>query len=409
MLGRVLNTHQQWLCNQLAQQGYTVTRQVAIGDTGPEIQQAVREALGRAEVVLCTGGLGPTSDDLTRDYVAALLGRKLELNADVLAALEKFYAVRGRPMLPSIKVQAQVPAGGQVLPNAWGTAPGLLLEVAPNPFRAGGLASWLIMLPGPPRELYPMFSQQVLPWLLEKFPLDEPFSFRLLRTTGFGESMLEEKLVMPLKPLVEAGLDLGYCARVGEVDIRLGARGGAAPGLLDRAETLVRQTLGGCIFAADERSLEAVVVQLLIGRKQTVATAESCTGGLIAHRLTNVPGASAVFMAGLVTYSNEAKQRLLQVPSEILDVHGAVSQATAGAMAEGARRLNKVDYAVAVTGIAGPSGGTEAKPVGTVFIGLAGAGGVTVQHQVNRLERESFKQATAQQALEMLRRALLQS
>jgi nicotinamide-nucleotide amidase len=409
MLGRVLNTHQHWLCRQLANLGYTVARQIAVGDTGSEIQAAVREALGHADLILCTGGLGPTSDDLTRDCLAALLGRKLEMDPAILAQLERFYAERGRPMPPSTRVQAMVPAGSLVLPNAFGTAPGLAIEVTPNAFRQAGRTSWVIMLPGPPRELYPMFTQQVVPFLREKCPLDQPFAFRILRTTGFGESILEEKLAEPLKPFVEAGLDLGYCARVGEVELRLGARGNGVPGLLDRAEAIVRELIGPCIFGTDEQRLEEVVVQLLTERKQTLATAESCTGGLIAHRVTNVSGASAVFMAGLVTYSNEAKQRLLEVPASILEAHGAVSEATARAMAEGARRLNRVDYALSVTGIAGPTGGTEAKPVGTVFLSLASARGTTVQRQLNRLDRESFKQATAQQALEMLRQALLRA
>ena len=187
MLGAVLNTHQQWLCRQLADRGYVVTRQVAVADTGTDIQQTVREALGRADLIITTGGLGPTADDLTRDLIARLLGKKLHENAAALANIESFFAARKRPMPASTKVQALVPAGALVWPNHHGTAPGLAIEVAPNPARAGGRPSWLVMLPGPPRELRPMFTAQVLPWLQDRFPLGNAFVCLTLRTSGLGE------------------------------------------------------------------------------------------------------------------------------------------------------------------------------------------------------------------------------
>lgn len=406
MLGRVLNSHQQWLCRQLADLGFVVTRQVAVADTGRDIQQAVGEALARADLVITTGGLGPTSDDITRDLIAQLLGKELRQDAHVLAEIEKMFAQRRIRMPKSVRVQALVPEGAMVLPNPNGTAPGLAIEIRPNAFRENGKRSWLILLPGPPRELRPMFLDSVVPLLRREFPLENPFVCHTLRTAGIGESMLQERIEAPLRPLVVAGLELGYCARVGQVDVRLAARIKDAQKLVGDAEQIVRARLGEHIYATGDDEIETVIVRLLTGRKQTLAVAESCTGGCIANRLTNVPGASAVFLAGLVTYSNEAKQKILGVRADTLARHGAVSDAVVREMAEGARKQTHADYALAVTGIAGPTGGTPEKPVGTAFIGLAGASRTIVERKLNSYERETFKQVTAQQAVEILRRAI---
>jgi nicotinamide-nucleotide amidase len=407
MLGRVLNTHQQWLCRKLADLGYVVTRQVAVPDMGSDILQAVREALGRADLVIATGGLGPTSDDLTRDLVAQLLGRTLREDAAVLAHIRGFFESRKRFMPERTKVQALVPEGATVLHNPHGTAPGLAMEVRPNPFRAGNRPSWLIMLPGPPRELRPMFTDTVAPLLSRVLPLASEFVCRTLRTTGIGESVVEEKIDGPMKRLVAAGLDLGYCARPGQVDVRLAARGGSAAQQVREAEAVVRELLGPHVYGVEDEDLETAIVHLLTERKLTLALAESCTGGCIANRITNVPGASAVLLAGLVTYSNAAKQKFLGVHAETLDQHGAVSKPVAREMAEGARQQAQADYALSATGIAGPGGGTTEKPVGTVFIGLAGPSGTVVQRQFNPYDRDTFKQVTTQQALDLLRRTIL--
>jgi len=399
MLGRVLNTHQQWICRQLADQGHVVTRQVAVDDSAPAIQQAVREALAEAQLVIVTGGLGPTSDDRTRDLVAELLGKPLHEDESIVQHIGQFFTARGRRMPPQTRVQAQVPEGATVLMNAHGTAPGLVLE-AP-----GGRL--LVMLPGPPRELHPMFVEQVLPILQKRFPLSGEFACRTLRTTGLGESLVEQKIAGALSSLVQAGLEIGYCARVGEVDVRFTARGAKAHEWVADAERVARERLGELVFGVDDETLEAVLVHLLTKRKQTLALAESCTGGCIAHRLTNIPGASAVFLAGLVTYSNEAKQKFLGVRAETLDTHGAVSEATVREMVEGARARTGADYALAVTGIAGPDGGTPEKPVGTVWIGLATAKETQAEKKFNPVDRETFKYVTAQQAMEMLRRELV--
>jgi len=409
MLGHVLNTHQQWICRQLADRGYRVTRQVAVADSGPDIQQAVREALARADLVITTGGLGPTSDDITRDLIAGLLGLELREDAAALANVEKFFALRKRPMPDKTRVQALVPEGAIVLHNAHGTAPGLAIEVPPEPRHIADKTRWLIMLPGPPRELRPMFVEQALPLIAQRLPLANGFVSRTLKTTGLGESFVEEKIAGPLQEFTGAGLEIGYCARTGEVDLRLAARGADAGRIIAEAEKTVRGLLGGHIFGEGDEQLESVIVRRLTERKQTLALAESCTGGYLANRITNVPGASVIFLGGLVTYSNDAKQKFLGVRAETLAKHGAVSEPVVREMAEGARRQTGADHALAVTGIAGPGGGTAEKPVGTVFIALATDGHTFVLNPVNRYDRETFKYVTSQQALELLRRMLLKS
>lgn len=405
MLGRVLNTHQQWLCRQLADLGYVVTRQVGVSDDAGPMLEVVRESLARADLIITTGGLGPTSDDCTRDLIAGMLGVKLGQNQEVLARIVDFFASRKRPMPESTKVQALVPEGALVLMNAHGTAPGLVIEVPAGKFRSK--PALLIMLPGPPRELRPMFTNQVVPLLQERLPLEAEFVCRTLKTTGLGESRVEEIIAPKLKHLTDAGLQIGYCARTGEVDVRFVAVGCGAQQTVAEAESILRATIGENVFGVDDEQLETVVVRLLTQRGQTLALAESCTGGFIANRITNVPGASAVLWGGAVSYANEAKMKMLGVREQTLAAHGAVSEETAREMAEGARQISGADYALSVTGIAGPDGGTAEKPVGTVFIGFASADKTRAYKFLNRFDRETFKYVTSQQALEILRRALL--
>ncbi|HMJ88464.1 MAG TPA: competence/damage-inducible protein A, partial [Candidatus Acidoferrum sp.] len=400
-----LNTHQQFLCRRFTDAGATVRRLTCVPDNGAAIEGAVRDALACADIVVTTGGLGPTSDDRTRDYIAGLLGAKLVVNETVLSRIENWFGGRKRPMPASTTIQAQVPEGAIVLLNEHGTAPGLIMEVSAGRFRDA--QSWLVMLPGPPRELRPMFDSQVLPWLRNQFPTSAGFVCRTLKTSGIGESRVEEIIAPKLHELVQRGLEIGYCARTGEVDVRFVARGNGCETIAIEAETITRRLLGDCVFGADDEQLEETVVRLLTERKEWLALAESCTGGFIANRITNVPGASAVLWGGGVTYANDAKVRLLGVREETLREHGAVSEAVAREMAEGARRIAKSDYAIAVTGIAGPSGGTKDKPVGTVFIALATANDVQVKRALNNFDRETFKYISSQQALDMLRRALL--
>lgn len=407
LLGRVLNTHQQWLCRQFADAGYVVSRQVAVPDTAPAIAQAVREALGRADLVVVTGGLGPTADDLTREAIAGLVGRPLREDPAVVAHLRTWCAARRRTLTPAVLNQARVPEGALVLPNAHGTAPGLLIEVRPNPHAPEGHPAWLALLPGPPRELRPLFTEAVLPWVRRTWPPDPPFVCRTLRSTGVPESTMEARLTGPLASLAARGLEVGYCARPGEVDVRLAARTPDAAALVAAAADVVRREVGRHVYGEEDDTLEAAVVRLLTAQDRTLAVAESCTGGRLASRLTDVPGASAVFLGGFVTYANALKERLVGVCRDTLAVHGAVSEPTARAMAEGARARTGADFALAITGIAGPSGGTPDKPVGTVFIALAAAEGTEVRQHLNALDRPTFKHVTSQQALEQLRQRLL--
>ena len=416
MLGRVLNTHQQFLCRRLADLGHLVSRQVAIADDGMEIQTAVRESLSRADCIITTGGLGPTSDDITRELIAELLGKKLVQNLDVLAHIENYFGKRGRPRPEKTSVETFVPEGAEVFINKNGTAPGLAIKIeskAHPPSPGFGAArcletkvQWLVMLPGPPRELRPMFDDYVVPLLKREFA-DEIFVCRTLRSTGVGESRVQEGIEKFLEPLVARGLGVGYCARPGSVDVRLTAGGADGKQTVGEAEKVVERILGAHIFGLDDAEIENVVVKLLTEKKKTLALAESCTGGNIAHRITNVPGASVIFLGGVVSYANEAKEQFIGVKNETLKQFGAVSEEVAREMAGGARERFESDFAIAVTGIAGPGGGSAEKPAGTVFIALADAERVEVKKFLNPWDRATFKEVTATQALELLRVRLL--
>ena len=407
LLGQVLDTHQQWLGQRLADSGYTLSRQVTVPDNGPAICGAVQTALGRADLVITTGGLGPTSDDVTRGLLADLLARPLGPDASVAAHIEGFFERHNRPMPGSVLVQAQVPEGAVVFPNEHGTAPGLAIEASPNPFRAGGGSAWLIMLPGPPRELRPMFDDQVLPFINKYLPLEKEFHCRTLRSLGIGESMVEEMLLGPLQPLMDRGLELGFCARIGQVDIRLSGIGPGMSAIIAEAEAAIRAAIDKQIYGTDDETIEQVVVGQLIATGETLAVAESCTGGFLGHHITNVPGASAIFAGGVLAYSNAMKQKLLGVKKSTLAEHGSVSKPVAIEMAEGALTVSGADHALSVTGIAGPGGGTPDKPVGTVWLGMASRGGRPLAiRKFHPYDRETFKHATVHQALELLRRRL---
>ncbi|MFO1476556.1 MAG: competence/damage-inducible protein A [Verrucomicrobiota bacterium] len=407
MLGRVLNSHQQWICRRMADLGYVVQRQVAVPDTAQAIGQAVREALSRADLVITTGGLGPTSDDLTRDVIARLLGVPLRERPEIVAHVRDYFASRNRPMPDRTRVEAMVPEGARFFLNRTGTAPGLAMQLNPNPFRPDGKTSWLIMLPGPRRELQPMFTDSLVPLLHETLPLQQPFQSLTLRTAGIGESLLEQRIAPQLDSLVHRGLELGYCARPWQVDVRLSASGPDAASLIAQGETVVRNELKDNIFGTSDEEMEAVVVRILRNTRKSLALAESCTGGGIANKITNVPGASDVFKLGLVTYSNETKQSVLNVNAETIERHGAVSEEVAREMALGAKTAAKSDFAIAVTGIAGPSGGSPQKPVGTVCIAVASATQTTARTLLNPWDRLTFKEVTSLQALDILRQQLL--
>lgn len=397
LLGDVVNTHISFIAREIFPLGLRIDRQIAVPDGAP-IRDALAESL-ESDIVFVTGGLGPTTDDITREIGAELLGLKLSHDPAVMEAISKRAARRGFRMTDRVARQADVPEGAAVLPNGNGSAPGLYLAAVESGKKK---RPHIFLLPGPPRELHPMFTDSVLPILREIRPAKAAVSRRLFRVAGMGESLVEEAIGEQL--LKVPGLELGYCARPGEVDLRV--IGDSA--VLEQAEKIITEGLGGAVFSSDGRNLEEVVVRLLTEQQQTVAIAESCTGGFLAHRITNVPGASAVFLAGYVTYSNDAKAATLGVDPNVIAEHGAVSEPVAESMAEGARHRAHASFGLATTGIAGPGGGTEEKPVGTVFIALAADGFPT---EVKQLffpdDRPTFKELTTQAALEMLRRRLV--
>lgn len=399
LLGDVLNTHLTFIAREIFPLGLRVERQISVPD-GVAIREALSENFAGADLIFVTGGLGPTTDDITREITADLLGLELAPDPDLVNTITQRLSTRGIRMTDRILRQAQVPRGAQVLANENGSAPGLYLaaglgEGCPSPH--------LFLLPGPPRELQPMFIQEVAPILQRIVRRDEEFSCFNYRIVGMGESYVEEAVGAPLLALV--GLELGYCARMGEVDLRVIG----APAVLEEADAIIQAKLGKAIFSTARENLETVIVRQLAEAKATVAVAESCTGGFLAHRLTNVPGASEVFLAGYVTYANEAKISALGVPPAAIAEHGAVSENVAAAMAEGARGRAGSTFALATTGIAGPGGGSEAKPVGTAYVALAGGGPTVVRHLFFPTDRETFKQLATQMALNLLRERLAET
>lgn len=398
LLGEVVNSHAAWFGRQLFPLGLRISRQTTVPDGGA-IRTGLIECFRRADVVLVTGGLGPTTDDVTREVAAELLGRRLVADESIRRHIAERLARRGIPLRERMLRQTMVPEGAVVLPNRNGTAPGLYLAATDG---ISSATPHLFLLPGPPRELHPMFQESVLPVLRELAGGIPQRTCRIFRVVGIGESEVEERVGLSLSK--DPRFEVGYCARPNEVDFRLIA----SPEDLDAVQPAILKALGENLVSHDGEGLEAWIVKKLASLGKTVTTAESCTGGLVAHRITNIPGASDVFRDGFVTYSNEAKMRRLGVPEPLLAEHGAVSEPVAAAMADGALRAAGADFAISLTGIAGPGGGTGTKPLGLVFYGLAIRGGpTTVRKSIFPVDRETFKQLASQAALDSLRRALL--
>ena len=393
VLGRTVNTHLSYLGEKLFLAGLRIERQICIPD-GDIIGEVLQERMPVADIILVTGGLGPTSDDITRELIAELLGRELHFDESVAANVKSYYALRNRPFGEGGRRQSMVPAGAEVLPNKNGTAPGLYLpKTDQNPH--------LFLLPGPPRELYPMFEDEALP-RLQSIVGQTEVEAREWKFCGLGESELAEHLEPELEKIPD--LEIGYCAKTMEVHFR----GVGTPQALQQAAEVVHRVYPHQVVSDDLRSIEEVVVGLLREQGQWVSFAESCTGGFLAHRLTNVSGASAVLAQSHVTYANEVKTRLLEVDPESIASHGVVSAEVATQMADGALKLSGADHALGVTGIAGPTGGTPAKPVGTVWLALASKGAEThAEKCFYPIDRETFKWRTTQRAFDLLRRRLL--
>jgi nicotinamide-nucleotide amidase len=393
-----LETNAVYLTARLLECGVSVGARVTVADDAALVESAFRTALSRAELVIATGGLGPTEDDLTREAAAAALGRGLRREDTILAALRERFARYGRTMAPVNLKQADVIEGALVLPNVRGTAPGQSVETD---------GRWLVLLPGPPSEMQPMFEEQVLPRLRAR-RAGAVLRTRVLRIASMSESDVEQAVAPVYKAFNNPRTTI--LGSPGQVELHLTAEGvspEAAEQFIESLAGALRERLLGRVYSEDGRELPEVVAALLRERGLSLALAESCTGGLLAARLSQVPGASRFLERGYVTYSNEAKRELLGVEAETLSREGAVSEAVARAMAEGARRAARADVGVGVTGIAGPEGGTPAKPVGLVFIAIDGAAGSRVRRAHFPGDRERVRFQATQAALEMLRRGLL--
>ncbi|MDB4143312.1 competence/damage-inducible protein A [Akkermansiaceae bacterium] len=395
LLGSTANTHGTWMGQELAKLGLRVQRQTTVPD-GVAIEEALDECISRSDVVLVTGGLGPTSDDITREAAAKALGVDMIVDEAAKRSLYEFFEKRGYEMAKANLRQAEVLVGADVIPNPNGTAPGIY-----SPPRLSGEANCaLFLLPGPPRELYPMFHAEVTPRLKALAGVELISEVTELKFVGIGESSFHEGIDAKLAEI--DGLEVGYCARLGEVDLRLIG----TPDAIQQGRDIAEASFSDYLIGDDGSSLEKVVVELLTRTGKTITTAESCTGGLIASRITDVSGASAAFTHGFVTYSNEAKQQLIGVKAETIEAHGAVSEEVAGEMAAGALQVSGADIAVSITGIAGPTGGTEEKPVGTVCFGIATSKGVETYRECHPRSRADFKDQSSQRALDLVRRAL---
>ena len=398
LLGDVQEAHLAFIAREIFEFGLRIQEHRVVPD-GPTIRNALIDLFPHAEIVFVTGGLGPTTDDITRETVAELLDLQLMCDNGVLSAIKERLVKRSIRLTDRIQRQACVPAGAQVLPNENGTAPGLYLRSNINPAIP---SPHLFVLPGPPRELRPMFHNSVKAILSTIVQVPPASNRRFYRIAGMGESLVEE--AVGEKILAIPGIELGYCARPGQVDLRIIGENAA----IEQAHAIITSKLGNFIYSTGSESLEEVVVKLLAKRKETIVLAESCTGGLLAHRITNVAGASAVLIAGYTAYSNEAKIDLLSVDSQLIEQHGAVSESVARTMAEGARKRAQSTHALATTGIAGPTGGSPEKPIGTVYIALASSDDETlVKRFFFPSDRETFKQLTAQTAFELLRQRIM--
>jgi nicotinamide-nucleotide amidase len=398
LLGSVTNAHLAYFGQELFPLGLRIERQSTIPD-GAAIRGALIDAFSRCDVLLVTGGLGPTSDDVTREITAELLGLRLVMDEAVAKAIRERLARRNIPIRERMLRQAMVPEGATVLPNAHGTAPGLYIPPVLTPSLS---TPHLFLLPGPPRELKPMFERHVRP-LLQRIRGDLPNrECRNFQIVGMGESAVEDLIGTELS--LRGDIEVGYCARPNEVDFRLIA---SRP-VLDEVEPRVIEALGRYLVSTSGDQIEEVVVRRLTELQKTLALAESCTGGLLANRITNVPGASRVFVGGFVTYSNDSKIGGLGVPEDLIAAHGAVSEPVARAMAEGVAEKADADFGIGITGIAGPSGGTPDKPTGTVYIAVAERGAQTeCRKEFFPADRETFKQLASQTALDMLRLRIL--
>lgn len=397
LLGEVINTHAQYLGRELSELGIEVTLHTAVGDDSEAIKTMLQNSLARTGLVIITGGLGPTGDDLTSESVAALLGLEMVRDEQTLHKLDLMYTRRGLPLPANVTKQALVPRGAEVLPNPAGTAPGLVL-------RSG--SKTIILLPGPPGELKAVFEGHVRGYLQKIAGRGAVMHSTVLKLTGLSESQIQDLLQ---EMQIPDDRTISYVAVPGEVHVRVTVRAGSrAEAVRAAEETAARITaaLSDYVFGREDEQLNETVAALLAGRGLTIAAAESCTGGRIMKLLTDLPGSSRYFVGGVVSYSNELKINLLGVPGKVIDSYGAVSEQTARAMAEGICRVTGSSLGLGVTGIAGPDGATPGKPVGLVYIALAAGDKVFCKGHVFPGQRAGVRAGAANTALNMVRRFL---
>lgn len=401
LLGNIVNTNTQFLAEKCALLGLSMYHQVIVGDNRERLTQVIRTALDRSDIVILTGGLGPTEDDLTKEVCAEVMGFSLAEDPHTRQMIESYFKNNIYKEIPDNNwKQAIVPQGAIVLDNHNGTAPGLILEKANKT---------AILLPGPPNELIPLFNEQVYPYLEKLRP--EVIRSQMVKVCGIGESQVEDKLL----DLIDSQTNptIATYAKTGEVHLRITASAATteeADSMIKPVVKEIKKRLGDAVYSTKENeSLEMAVVRLLKKNGLTVTTAESCTGGMLAARLVNVPGVSDVYREGYITYSNKAKRRLLDVNKSTLKKYGAVSEQTAREMAIGGVFANGADVCVATTGIAGPDGGTEEKPVGLVYISCYLKDKVTVERFQFKGNREKIREQTVVKALDLLRRSILKN
>jgi len=397
LMGQISNTNAQYISNRLAEVGVNVYYHSVVGDNPTRLKGCLNIAVSRSDVIIMTGGLGPTKDDLTKETVAEFFGLKLVLHEEILKTMKEYFARMNRPMVESNVKQAYLPEGSRIIMNGAGTAPGCIIEKDDKV---------VVMLPGPPSEMKPMFEEYVIPYLKEKseYKLESKF----LRIFGIGESDMENMLM----DLVDNQTNptIAPYAKEGEVTLRITARykkEGESEDLIMPVVNEIKRRLGNMLYSTENKNLEEVTAELLMAKGLTLSAAESCTGGLVSSKLTDIPGISKVFNRGIVSYSNQSKIENLGVRPETLDKYGAVSKETAVEMAQGMRRLSGTDIAVSITGIAGPDGGTPEKPVGLVYVAVADETEVRCKKLMLSGSRTRIRNVTALHAFDMIRRCIL--
>ncbi len=399
LLGQIVDTNAAYIAGVLSELGISLYRRSTVGDNMERLLAALSLALDESDVVITIGGLGPTMDDITRDGLAQVFGDTLIRNEEIAARLDTFFRSRGMPVLESNLRQAMVPTHGRAIDNPNGTAPGLLFE------KDGKIG---IALPGPPNEFIPMVDNEVAPYLRRNTGDIGTIRSLVLRVAGVGESAVEDRVKDLMR---DSNPSVAPYAKVGEVHLRVTAKGDTAEqaeALIAERAALVRARLGDAVYGENDAPLEQAVVELLAARGRTASTAESCTGGLVAQRITDVAGSSAVFVGGVVAYSNTVKTQFVGVPEEMLARVGAVSPEVGRALAEGARAAFGTDYGIGITGVAGPGGGAPEKPVGLVYIAVAYDGGCDVEKANFIGSRQIVRHRASQTALNMLRLRVLQ-